>query len=272
MWRSVWCMAIGFAACEPKLQVGTRSTPIEEPETFPEAPDTDTGEPTTEAPATVVYALYERNAETVQDPNPLNNNTAQGLTHSIKRVVWEEGSGTYQEQLCLTWGNEVFGTTWAFADGFAAQRGILERPVDIEPGVRFEAGPYLDLLGTDLETGELPTTPDEPGVVDTDKDSLPGHTIYINNNVMGDGEVYVVQRSDTTLSGTWVDSFRATGPVVADTESNTIDASTWWLNLQGPANSPDPASSYFVLLRVNPDMDCQAIYEDRESLDLMVQP
>lgn len=271
MWRGLWWIPLGLAACEPSLLVGTASTPVQEPETFPEAPD-DTAEPTKEAPQTIVFALYERIAEIVTDPNPVSNNTAEGLTHAIKRVVWQEGAATYAEQLCLVWSNEVFGTTWWFAEGFAAQRGILERPVQLEPGASLDAGPYLDLFGTDLETGNLPTTSKEPGVVDTDLDGAPGHTIYIHNNVMGDGEVHLVQRTSTRLLGEWVDSFRASGPLVADTESNTIDATTWWLNLQGPANQPDPAGSYFVWLRVNPAMDCEAIYEDRDSLDLMVRP
>lgn len=272
MWQRAAGIAVGLmVGCSTAVDPG--STPVVPPETFPEAPDEPepTGS-TTDGPEMQVYALYERNVEAVSNPNPLESTTADGITHSIKRIVFQEGDASYDEQLCLAWGNEVFGTTWAFAPDFPTQRGILQRPFQMVPGKTFEAGPFLDLLGTDLTSGALPTEPDEPGVVDTDEDGEPGHTMFITNNTLGQGEVYIVQRSSTVLSGEFVDSFRATGSVATDTESNTVDASTWWLDLQGPANAPNPEASFFVLLRVNPEMDCEAIYEDRESLALMVRP
>ncbi len=269
MWRGICCASLAGCALESTL--GTE--PVEAPESFPEAPEVvsepvDSGAP---PPEVRVYALYERVVEEVENPSPLESGTADGLTHAVKRLVWQVGASTYQEQLCATWGNKVFGTTWSFVADFAEQRGILDRVATITDD-QFVAGPYLDLLGTDVQSGPLPVQTDDPGVVDSDGDGLPGVTLFIANDTLGSGELYVAQRSTTTLTGTWRDSFHASGSIAAEAETSNLDATTWWLNLEGPPNTPRPEKNFFNVVRIDEALDCEGIYLQREELGLLVEP
>ncbi len=224
--------------------------------TLPEAPPQD--------PDDEVFALYERVVEATENPSPFSSDTRDSETYALKRLVWTPGAEVYREQLCATWGNEVFGTTWSFVADFPERRGILERPLVVLDDERFEAGPYPDLLGTDVASGPLPEEPDDPGVVDTDGDDQPGVTVFIDNDFVS-GEVYIAQRSVTALRGDFVDADTATGPIDTETESNTLDASNALLRLQGPGNEPQPDKSFFVLMRIDPGLDCATI--DREADD-----
>ncbi|MEN0067258.1 MAG: hypothetical protein AAGA48_34320 [Myxococcota bacterium] len=256
-------MVFGLVACS-STEGPTAGEILEGPEDFPEAPP--------QKKADEVFALYERVVEATDNPNPFSSGTADSETHALKRMVYTPGDVTYREQLCATWGNEVFGTRWTFAADFPERRGIVERPLVQLDEAGFEAGPYADLLGTDIETGPLPEEPDDPGVVDTDEDGEPGVTVFIDNDILGAGEVYIAQRSTTRLVGDWVDADMATGPFETNTESNTLDASTVWLRIQGPGNEPQPEKSFFVLMRIDPTLDCMAIDEQADGWGLTERP
>ena len=187
-----------LVACggQEETQAPAQITPIEPPETFPE--------PVPDEPGDEVFAMYERIVEEVANPSPLESGTANAETHAVKRLVWKAGTATYQEQLCATWANEVFGTLWSFPPGFVDRQPVVERSVrSSDEGFDFEGGPHIDLLGTDVSEGRLPTEPDDAGVIDEDADGKPGVTVLIDNNLLGSGEVYVVQRSTSRLRGLW---------------------------------------------------------------------
>lgn len=243
---------------------GVPPPPIEDPAQIPEPPPQEADDE--------VFALYERVVEETDNPSPFDNDTADSETYALKRLVYTPGEGTYREQLCATWGNEVFGTTWSFADDFAERRGVLDRPVVQIDDLGFDAGPYVDLLGTDLEEGPLPVEVGDPGIVDTDEDGQPGMTVFIDNSLLGMGEVYIAQRSVTRLAGDWVDSDVLTGPIETSTESNTLDASTWWLRIQGPGNEPAPEKSFFVLQPIDPALSCADINQQAEAWGLTERP
>ncbi|MBX2797479.1 MAG: hypothetical protein KTR31_07425 [Myxococcales bacterium] len=242
--------------------VGTRANdPITEPTLFPDATETKAVQ------GEAFFALYERVVEEVSNPNPLDDTVVDSETHAIKRLKWTPGEPTYVEQLCHTWGNEVFGTTWSFAEDFAEKRGLLQRPVG-GSSTGLQAGPYVDLLGTDVQSGALPEEPGDPGVVDTDQDGNPGVTVFVTNDPLGSGEVYLAQRSQTQLSGTWVEDGVGTGSIDTEVESSRLGVSEWWLGIPAPAGTPSPEKSFFVLMEVDAAMDCQAIFEARNEMGL----
>ncbi|MEM6931319.1 MAG: hypothetical protein AAF602_30595, partial [Myxococcota bacterium] len=229
---------------EGRPLAGPDGEPIELPEAPPQDPDDE------------VFALYERVVELASNPIPGNNNTRDSETYALKRLVHTPGEAVYREQLCATWGNEVFGVTWSFAADFPELRGIQERPLVTLDDQTFEAGPYPDLLGTDVETGPLPDDPDDPGVVDLDQDGEPGVTVFIDGPISG--ETYIAQRSTTALRGDWVEADTATGPIDTEVESNTLGASNILLRID-PPTEPQPDKSFFVLMRIDPELDCAAI-------------
>ena len=262
-----WRFLLVFALSSCAVVTGgssARNGPDDLEATIPEAP-------TDQTPEDEVFALYERVVEATENPSPFSNDVVDSETYALKRLVYTSGDDVYREQLCATWGNEVFGTTWSFVPDFPERRGILERPVVQLDDDGFEAGPYADLLGTDVESGPLPEEPDDPGVVDMDDDGNPGVTVFIDNAIVS-GQVYIAQRSTTTLRGSWVDADTATGPFETVTESNTLDASNALLRLQGPGNEPQPDKSFFVLMRIEPTLDCAAIDEQAEAWGLLERP
>ena len=285
----VWLVG-SAGGCVQDHGLGVRETAPElQDDDFPDAPENpsrpegtdptttlDPGDRTAVEPLVLVYAMFEQTVEERVNPSPVNNDTADAITYAVKRLVWEEGAGAYDEQLCVTWGNEVFNSTWSLVSDFATQRGILERPVAHDTGTHgagtFTVGQFTDLLGTTVAQGPLPADADDSGVVDTDADGNPGVTVFVSHRTFGDGESYFLERVFVTLSGEWVEPTVATGSLVSVAQTVTLENSTWWLGLGNDDGTLQTDDSWFQMIEVDPAMDCAAIYDDREELGLFDRP
>ncbi|TVQ97874.1 MAG: hypothetical protein EA398_14040 [Deltaproteobacteria bacterium] len=119
-----------------------------------------------------------------------------------------------------------------------ASRVLLPRATDVT-GARL-ANPLTD---------RLPSDPDDPRVFDQDRDGKPGVTVRVRG--LARGEIHVVQRAWSVLTGTVDGRDRVVGTVAWDVEQSVLSATNPVLR-NPPENRPhpDPARSMFTMERV----------------------
>jgi hypothetical protein len=135
--------------------------------------------------------------------------------------------------------------------------------------VSFEQFPAVELHGVKLDNqweDELPTSPDDPRVLDQDEDGKPGLTVYINGLV--DGEIYVIQRAISSLDGTFQGPDRITGLMDWNQEQVVLGSDNPILR-DNPIDTrvdPDAEASFFISARVEDGMDCEQIMQKKMEL------
>lgn len=222
------------------------------------------------------FAMIQVVATLVTDPGPFTDDVQSAQTVSLLLVDWrrEGTAATWTETTCSVEQSEVFDTVTSFPDAFVEHLPVRTRTAELsaaEVGASLEGGPYVDLVGVELDdpSGDaLPSDEGDDRVIDLDEDGHPGVTVHVDQAIMGEGDVYVVQRSTTSLSGVVVAADRIEGYLDSVPEQSVIAASEWWLELEAPPPEPDPeeANSYFVLQQVEDGTTCSAIIAQRGSL------
>lgn len=245
MW---WFLALACAPSEPvSFEIGDVTDPGDDLD--------DTGmEDTDTPPDRRTFAAREVVASLVTNPNPMSSQDGVSLTASTKLLDWErDGTAvTWAETVCGMEQSEVFGTLTSFPPAFvdAIEPVLREAWLDeAAVGAELSAGPWVELVGVALNdpSDPLPTDADDPHVVDSDRDGHPGVTVHVDQSILGEGDVYVIQRTTTTLTGVMVADDRVEGYVEATTEQVVLGASTWWLELDTDTRpDPDPTHSWFV--------------------------
>jgi len=112
------------------------------------------------------------------------------------------------------------------------------------------------------ETDELPTSADDPRLVDIDGDGNPGMTILAEVLGLFQGEAYAVQRYRYSLQGTLVDEDTIIGQLQWTSEQ-TIVAGTHDILLLPFEDYTDPDSSKhrFIMKRVDDSWDSELLRE-----------
>jgi hypothetical protein len=100
----------------------------------------------------------------------------------------------------------------------------------------------------------LPTRANDPRVVDQDKDGKPGVTIRVAGIVSG--EIYVAQRSWTSLSGKLQAPGLFKGRIEFGNEQHILGATSWFLK-HPPGANPVPDRSAFHLVRMGRSARCR---------------
>ena len=242
------------------------------PESFDPTDPVDTG-------ATLemdrVFAVKEVMSILMDNPNPLDPTSAASVLTTWKLADWHQ-DGTVVEWVETTCGmesTEVFDTQTLYPDAFVASMAPETRQGTLsstQVGATFAAGPYATLVGVVLDdplTDPIPTSADDPAVVDQDQDGFPGVTVHIVQDLLGEGDVYVAQRTITSLEGSVVSPSRVEGLLDAVSEQSILDASAWWLSL--PTNSrpdDDPSHSWFVYEEVEAGSTCVEVLDQRATL------
>lgn len=150
------------------------------------------------------------------------------------------------------------------AIGTVKRKARLEKTSD--GGIRFFQPKHTDFLGVDpaQKDAALPTEPDDPRVVDADKDGKPGVTVRIEGLI--DGAVYVVQRSWAILRGE-ATSTRMDGAVTWRTQQEVLDASSSLLDSNPDARPhPNRDRHYFRTTKVGSKTTCRDIIKKRGEL------
>jgi len=239
--------------------------------------DTDATEDTDTGPSVDHrwFGMLQTTRSLVEDPSPLGNDTEPTDTTALMLLEWtREGTSiSWNETLCGLESSEVFGTVTSFPAAFVAAIPLRTRSASLstaETGAAFTAGPFIDVIGAKLDnpaTDALPFSALDPDQWDQDADGHPGMSVHVDNNLLGEGDVYVAQRATATLSGTVLRDDRIEGSVVFDQEQVVYDASTWWLKLDTNTSADhDPAYNFFVLQGVDEGTSCADILAQQATL------
>ena len=114
----------------------------------------------------------------------------------------------------------------------------------------------------------LPTDPDDPRIVDDDGDGQPGITVTIRVTDDVSGELYIARREIFAYEAILVEPDRLVGTVTDNSEQLVIGASDP-IFASSDANwgqHPDLTKSPIILVRVEPDWDCDRLAAERDAL------
>ena len=115
----------------------------------------------------------------------------------------------------------------------------------------------LHLAGAKLEdprADALPTDPDDPRVVDEDKDGHPGVTVWVRGLL--DGDIYLTTRSWSDFEGLVQDPKRVSGSTRFGQEQVILGTTSRFLD-DPPEAKPDLNQSRFWLLRLDDAATCE---------------
>jgi hypothetical protein len=151
-----------------------------------------------------------------------------------------------------------------FPDKFVAALAKHTYPIQIErdaQGWRYRADLGVERIGyrVDAMDGKLPTKINDPAVYDWDGDGHPGATLILAVPLLPDGELYVVQRGQSVLSGRVVTPGRIDGEIeVRSFEHRVPGTKPSFLN-RSPEIEPDPKGSRFSLSPVPLGTTCESV-------------
>ncbi len=114
----------------------------------------------------------------------------------------------------------------------------------------------------------LPTDPNDPRIVDDDGDGQPGITVTIRVSADLSGELYIARREIFAYEAALVEPDRFVGTVTDNSEQLVIGASDP-IFASSDANwgqHPDLSKSPIILVRVEPDWDCDRLAAERDAL------
>ena len=116
------------------------------------------------------------------------------------------------------------------------------------------------------QTDALPTDPKDPRVLDWDKDGHPGMTVTLAGSLAA-GDMYIIQRTWTELTGGSTGTDRIDGTVSWEVEQVLLDATNPIIKMMpDPAATTDPAKNYFRHRRIEPWVECSDIIAMQETL------
>jgi hypothetical protein len=151
-----------------------------------------------------------------------------------------------------------------FPEKFIAALAEHSYPVIVEKdekGWRYRADLGVERIGY-RPTGPdetLPTKTDDPRVFDWDDDGHPGATLKLSVPLLPDGELYVVQRGQSILSGRLVKPGKIEGGIeVRQFAQQVLDAWPGFL-AKSPEITPEPKESRFTLSQVPEGSSCDTL-------------
>lgn len=139
-----------------------------------------------------------------------------------------------------------------------------------ESGIRMSQDWHVEVRGAvldDPDNDALPTTPDDPRLVDQEGDGFPGMTIQVELVGLYTGATYATQRYRYRLYGDVVDENTIIG-FIDWTSEQTIVAATnnlFLLPFQDYTD-PDPTKHKFVMVRIDETWSCETLREELPQL------
>ncbi len=151
-----------------------------------------------------------------------------------------------------------------FPEKFVAALANHSYPIQLEKGAQgwhYRADLGIERIGYRNSGAEdkLPAKVDDPAVFDWDGDGHPGATLKISVPLLPDGELYVVQRGQSILTGRLVQPGRIEGHIDVRTfDQRVIDAWPSFL-ATSPEIVPDPKESRFILTAIPAGTSCATL-------------
>jgi len=151
-----------------------------------------------------------------------------------------------------------------FPEKFIAALAKHSYPIQLEKkaaGWSYRADLGIERIGYRPNGTEekLPTKIDDPEVYDWDGDGHPGATLQLSIPLLPTGELYVVQRGQSILTGRMVQPGKIEGHVeVRHFDQKVLGAWPGFL-ARSPEIEPDPKESRFTLSPIAADSTCEAL-------------
>jgi hypothetical protein len=155
-----------------------------------------------------------------------------GFVDALEPLTWQ---GTYERDSDGVWRYRTEPLYWT-------QGAVLDDPTD---------------------PSGMPTSPDDPNVVDQDADGHPGVTVALQGMI--DGIIYVAQWNRLELDGRPVSQDRIEGLLTLEYRQSVLQSEPAFVAevVANPVPDPDPCVSLFVLARIPDDADCAWISDQR---------
>ena len=144
-----------------------------------------------------------------------------------------------------------------FPEKFIAALAKHNYPIQLEKdaqGWSYRADLGVERIGyrANGSDDKLPTKVDDPAVFDWDEDGHPGATLKLSIPLLPSGELYVVQRGQSILTGRVVQPGKIEGGIeVRNFDQKVLDAWPGFL-AKSPEIEPNPKESRFTLSRSPP--------------------
>lgn len=151
-----------------------------------------------------------------------------------------------------------------FPEKFIAALANHTYPIQLEKeaqGWRYRADLGVERIGyrNNGTEDKLPVKVDDPEVFDWDGDGHPGATLKLSIPFLPNGELYIVQRGQSILTGRVVQPGRIEGNIgVRQFDQRVIGAWPGFL-AKSPEIEPDPKESRFLLSQVAGDTTCEML-------------
>ena len=222
------------------------------------------------------YAMRQTFTSQMRNPNPFSSAEWKSTrTNTWALVRWKQDglAFSYIEDTCGVRTDKVFGAETIYPDAFLRGIDVRHRAgtlQGLDPGAKVKIGPYAQQFGvklTDPHKEPLPTSPEDPRIIDDDGDGHPGMTVTIRHPLVGTGHVYIAQRSVARLEGALQADGTIRGVIFTAPDMFKIGADKWWLNTDSPQRQhPDPAQSPFLLVPVPDGTTCADVLRDKDRL------
>jgi hypothetical protein len=153
-----------------------------------------------------------------------------------------------------------------FPEKFIASLANHTYPVQIEKdsqGWRYRADLGVERIGyrNHPTDDRLPNKIDDPAVFDWDNDGHPGATLQISIPLLPSGELYIVQRGQSVLTGYVVEPGKVEGSIHVQSFAQKVLGARPTFLAQSPEIEPDPTGSRFRLTAVPADASCTSLRE-----------
>jgi hypothetical protein len=151
-----------------------------------------------------------------------------------------------------------------FPDKFVAALAKHTYPIQLEKdgeGWHYRADLGIEQIGYHAGDGDtkLPTEENDPAVYDWDDDGHPAATLKLSVPLLPDGELYVVQRGHSVLTGRVTRPGKVEGGIeVLSFQQRVLDARPGFLR-QSPDIVADPKESRFTITPVPDGSTCDSL-------------
>ena len=108
---------------------------------------------------------------------------------------------------------------------------------------------------------KLPSKIDDPAVFDWDNDGHPGATLQLSIPLLPSGELYIVQRGQSILTGEIVEPGKVEGKIQAQSFAQRVLGARPSFLAKSPEIEPDPNASRFRLTPISAAATCAALRE-----------
>lgn len=227
-------------------------------------------------PIVRTYAMRQKFVSQMKDPNPFTNaGWLETHTYTWALVNWRQLGDRvdYKERTCGVFTQPVMGARTIYRPAFIRGVPVRDRSGFLQgegPIRRFDAGPYSQQFGVTLDdpfNDPLPASPDDVRISDDDQDGFPGVTVGIYHPLVGEGEVYIAQRSIVRLEGELLPDGSVRGFIRTAPNMFRIGGNKWWLNKENPQRPhPDYKTSPFVMVQVEDAADCDDVLAKKDTL------